>query len=482
MFDFRPIFFIIGILLITLAGGMCLPAFADLLVAEDDWKVFAASAGLSAFVGVTLILTNRSGPPKMGIRQGFLLTALSWAMLALFGALPFAFADLNLSFTDAVFESMSGITTTGSTVISGLDDAPPGILLWRSLLQWFGGIGIIVMAIAILPQLQVGGMQLFRMESTDQSEKALPRIAQLSAGIGVVYVGFTALCATLYWLAGMSGFDAINHAMTTIATGGFSTRDASFAHFENGLIDWIAVTFMLVGALPFVLYLYAVRGNPRPLITDQQVRVFLAIAGSAVSLLIAWQILANGEPLPDAMRQAAFNAVSLMTGTGYVSANFGLWGAFPLILMFFLMFFGGCAGSTTCGLKIFRLQVLYATTLAQIGRLLQPHGVFIPYFNGKPIPESVAYSVLGFFFFYVMIFGALAVGLGLMGLDFLTALSGAATSIANVGPGLGDIIGPAGNFAPLPDPAKWLLSFGMLLGRLELFTILILFTPAFWRN
>lgn len=482
MIDFRPVFFTIGILLTTLALGMCLPAVSDLIAGNSDWKVFASAAGLNGFIGVTMLFTMRTDETKITTRHAFLLTTLSWLVIAIFGALPFAFADLNLSFTDAVFESMSGITTTGSTVLTDLDRVAPGILLWRALLQWFGGIGIIVMAVAILPQLSVGGMQLFRMESSDQSEKVLPRVAQVAAAIGLLYVGLTAVCAALYWIAGMSGFDAVAHAMTTIATGGFSTRDGSLGAFNSASIEWVAVAFMILGSLPFVLYLQAVRGNAMPLIRDSQVRWFLIIAAVAVAMMIAWQILINGVRFGEAVRLATFNGVSIMTGTGYSSTDFSLWGAFPVVMFFFLMFVGGCAGSTTCGLKVFRLQVLYANTVSQISKLMQPHGVFIPHFNRRPIPEAASESVLSFFFLYIMAFGALAVGLGWTGLDIVTALSGAASAIANVGPGLGPVIGPAGTYADLPDTAKWLLSFGMLLGRLELFTVLVLFTPAFWRN
>ncbi|MCH8917072.1 MAG: TrkH family potassium uptake protein [Proteobacteria bacterium] len=482
MIDFRPVFFTIGILLTTLALGMCIPAIVDLIAGHSDWKVFASAASLNAFIGVAMLLTMRTGETKMTTRHAFLLTTLSWTVIAVFGALPFAFADLNLSFTDAVFESMSGITTTGATVLTDLDRAAPGILLWRSLLQWFGGIGIIVMAVAILPQLSVGGMQLFRMESLDPSEKALPRIAQVAAAIGLLYIALTAICAALYWVAGMSGFEAITHAMTTIATGGFSTRDGSLGAFNSAAIDWVAVAFMILGSLPFVLYLQAVRGNLMPLIRDSQVRWFLIIAATAVTLMIVWQTLINGVRFGEAVRFVTFNGVSIMTGTGYSSTDFGLWGAFPVATFFFLMFVGGCAGSTTCGLKVFRLQVLYANTVSQISKLIQPHGVFIPHFNRRPIPAEASESVLSFFFVYIMAFGALAMGLGWMGLDFITAVSGAASAIANVGPGLGPVIGPSGTYASLPDAAKWLLSFGMLLGRLELFTVLVLFTPAFWRN
>ena len=482
MIDFRPIFFFIGMLLTMLALGMCIPVVIDAMAGNPDWKVFAGSACVTLFVGITLILTNRIGKVRFTVRQAFVLTTFSWLVMACFAALPFVFADLNLSYTDAFFEAMSGITTTGSTVISGLDKVAPGILFWRAILQWLGGIGIIVMAVAVLPMLQVGGMQLFRMESSDRSEKVLPRVAQIASAIGIIYVVISMICATAYWLAGMTAFEAIAHAMTTIATGGFSTSDGSLGYFQSAAIDWIAVFFMIVGSLPFVLYLQLIRGNAGALLSDSQIRWFLIITAVSVSLVVAWQTLNNSMELGEALRYVAFNVVSIMTGTGYSTTDFSLWGGFAVVVFFFVMFVGGCAGSTTCGLKVFRLQVLYATTIAQVGKLRQPHGVFIPHFNRKPIPEAVSESVMSFFFFYVLTFTLLALGLGAVGLDFLTSISGAATAIANVGPGLGTTIGPGGTFATLPDEAKWMLSFGMLLGRLELFTVLVLFMPSFWRH
>lgn len=482
MIDFRPILFITGILMSTLALAMCLPAVADAAVKNPDWEVFALAAAFTLLIGVMLMLTARSRARNLNQRQAFILTALSWTIIPAFGALPFTFSELELSYTDAFFEAMSGITTTGSTVLTGLDFAPPGILLWRALLQWLGGIGIIAMAIAILPMLQVGGMQLFRMESSDSSDKVLPRAAQLITYIGFIYLGMTMMCALSYWLAGMRGFDAVAHAMTTIATGGFSTSDQSIGHFASATIDSIAVVFMLLGSLPFVLYLRALRGNPGSLWRDSQVHWFLAIVLLAVSAMAFHLYLNNGFGLREAFRLASFNVVSIITGTGYATTDFGLWGTFGLTLLFFMMFVGGCAGSTTCGIKVFRFQVLYATAVTQIRRLLEPHGVFISYYNGKPIPYSVGDSVMSFFFLYALCFAVIAIGLGMIGLDFLTAMSGAATAISNVGPGLGDVIGPAGTFASLPDSAKWLLSLGMLLGRLELFTILVMLAPAFWRR
>ena len=480
--DLRPIFFVIGVLLALLAIAMLLPAAVDAASGSPDWQVFVTSAGATMFVGVLLILTMRVEDMAISLRQTFVLTTMSWLAVSLFGSLPFIVARIDLGFTDAFFEAMSGVTTTGSTVIVGLDELPPGILLWRALLQWLGGVGIIVMAVAVLPMLQVGGMQLFRTESSDRSEKVLPRAAQIAVGVSSVYIGLTVVCMICYWLAGMSGFDAMAHAMTTIATGGFSTSDRSIGHFDGTAVDWFAVVFMIVGSLPFVLYVQAVRGRPQALFRDGQVRAFLGVVVVAVALVTWGHMAQQGTTALDALRAGAFNTVSILTGTGYSTEAFDAWGAFAMPIFFLLMFIGGCAGSTTCGIKIFRFQVLYATAMAQLRRLLQPHGVFIAYYNRRPIPEEAAVSVMSFTFLYFLSFAVLAAVLGGLGLDFITAVSGAATAISNVGPGLGPTIGPSGHFASLPDAAKWALSAGMLLGRLELFTVLVLFAPSFWRD
>ena len=480
--DFRPIFLVIGLLLATLALIMLIPAAVDFLAGNPDWEVFAISSGVTLFVGVAMALTSRAGVMNLSIRQAFLMTTLSWLTLTFFASLPFFYSQLGLSFTDAFFEAMSGITTTGSTVITGLDGLTTGILLWRALLQWLGGIGIIVMAIAVLPILKVGGMQLFRMESSDQSEKALPRTAQVASAIGVIYLLLTVACAGAYWLAGMNGFEAFAHAMTTIATGGFSTSDASVGHFNSAWIDFIATVGMIIGALPFLLYLRTLQGNFRALFSDSQVQWFLSTVGMVVIMSAGWLWLENGLGPVLALRLASFNIVSIITGTGYATSDFSLWGSFALPIFFFIMFIGGCAGSTTCGIKIFRFQVLYAAARTQIHHLLQPHGVFIPYYNRRPISDEVIVSVLSFFFMWFLSFSLLALALGLLGLDFLTAFSAAASAIANVGPALGPIVGPSGTFQSLSDEAKWLLSGGMLLGRLELFTVIVLFSRSFWRG
>jgi trk system potassium uptake protein TrkH len=460
---------------------MVLPALADAVAGNPDWRVFAASGACTLFTGIALVLASRGPRSRFTLRHGFLMTTSSWLVLTAFGALPLAFSELDLNFTDAFFESMSGITTTGSTVITGLDAAPPGILLWRAILQWLGGLGIIVMAIAVLPVLKVGGMQLFRVEAFGTEEKVLPRAAEISAGLSIIYVFLTAVWSVALWLAGMNGLDAVAHAMTTLSTGGFSTRDASVGHYDSAVIDTIIIAGMVVGSLPFLLYLRLVRGNLMALVNDAQVRAFFLVIAAFVLVMAAFLWLEGALHPLQALRYAAFNVISVMTGTGYASDDYARWGSYAAPIFFVVMFIGGCAGSTTCGIKVFRFQVVWAAARTQLRHLLQPHGVFIPYYNHRPIPEEVIVSVLGFFFLFGASFAALAVGLGMFGLDFVTAVSSAATAIANVGPGLGETVGPAGNFQSLPDGAKWLMSAGMLLGRLELFTVLVLFVPAFWR-
>jgi len=481
MIELRPVIFVIGILLTVLAIAMVIPAIVDIAVGHPDWQVFLVAAFVTLFVGVSMMLTTRASLRRFSIRQAFVMTNLAWLVIVIFGALPFLFSELELNPVDAFFEAMSGVTTTGATVIVGLDFAPPGILLWRAILQWLGGIGIIVMAVAILPMLQVGGMQMFRVEAFD-ADKVLPRAAQIAGGIAIVYVFLTGVSTLVLWSLGMSGFDAVAHAMTSIATGGFSTYDASVGHFDNAGIDWAISVIMILGSVPFVLYLRVVRGDLRPVFADTQVRWFLAIVAISVGLVALWLYHFDLMGPLDALRYSTFNVISVMTGSGFATADYGRWGSFVVSLMFVLMFVGGCAGSTTCGIKIFRLQVLYATAQAQIHRLMQPNGVFFPYYNKKPIPDSVATSVMSFFFLFATCYALLVVALGLTGLDFITAISGSVTALGNVGPGLGSIIGPAGNFASLPDSAKLILSAEMIIGRLEIMAVLVLFSPLLWRE
>jgi trk system potassium uptake protein len=481
--DFRPVLFTIGILLIALSAAMLLPAAVDALRNDPDWRAFIWSAGITGAIGGALVLGYRQPHTSlMSTREGFLLIVLSWTALCGFATLPFMLSEASLSFTDAFFESMSGLTTTGGTVIAGLGKLPAGVLLWRAILQWVGGIGLIVMAVAILPMLRVGGMQLFRMESSEKSEKIRPRVAQVSGLLISIYVTLTALCAVALVIAGMGPFDAVCHAMSTIATGGFSTRDASIGYYDNDAIEWIVIVFMLIGGTTFVLLARAAQGNFSALWNDTQVRWYITYIFVFIVMLCLWQILVNDRPIAEAIQSTAFNVVSLATTTGFVSEDYQQWGSLVMGAMMALLFIGGCTGSTTGGIKVFRFCVLGSVAHRQILHLIHPHRTMPPTYNGKPISDEVVRSVLSFFAFYIGGYALLSVALTALGLDFVTSLSGAAQALANVGPGLGPIIGPAGNFAPLPDAAKWLLSFAMLLGRLELLTVIVLFSATFWRG
>ena len=480
--DVRPILLVLGFLLSTLGLAMLIPAAADLAVGDDDWQVFLAASITTAFIGASLALTNRGAPQALNSRQAFLLITLTWLVIATFGALPFYYSQLGLSFTDAFFEAMSGITTTGSTVITGLDSAPRGILLWRGLLQWMGGLGIIVMAIAALPALQVGGMQLFKAEGFETSEKILPRTAEISGALTKVYLFLTIMAGLALWSVGMTPFDAIIHSMTTVATGGYSTHDASIGYFTDGSVEYVLTIFMILGSLPFILYVKMQKGSWRDFLKDDQVRWFFGVLGGTTLLLATFLLLTSPQDPEQAVRESLFNATSIMTGTGFSSVDYDNWGSFAVGIFFLIMFVGGCAGSTSCGVKIFRVQVLFETARTQIRRLIMPRGVFTAHFNGRPIPDSVSNAVMNYFFLFFISFVVLALCLSAFGLDFITAASSAGTAIANVGPGLGDIVGPAGNFQSLPDGAKWFMAAGMLLGRLELLGILVLLSPAFWRS
>lgn len=479
--ELKPVLYILGILLSVLAISMTIPMMADLYVGHEDWKVFFLCMIITAFFGGILTLSNSGRDLRITHRQGFLMITLSWVLLSFFSAIPLWMSGLGISFTDAFFEATSGITTTGATVLTGLDDMPRGILLWRALLQWLGGIGIVLMAMSILPFLKVGGMQLFQTELSE-SEKALPRTAKFASSIGAIYLALTVANILCYRMAGMGFFDATAHALTTISTGGFSTRDSSFTLFEGVAIEIIAITFMILGGLPFVLYMKGLGGDWNALFRDSQVRWFLSIVLIVTVIMTSHLVLTSHAEFGTSLLHATFNIVSVITGTGYANEDYGRWGGLPVSIFFFLMVVGACAGSTTCGIKVFRFQVLYAVTNVQIKKLIFPNGVFIPHYNGRPIPESVPISVMSFFFLFALTFSLVSVALSMVGLDFITAMSASATAISNVGPGLGDIIGPAGTFKPLPDSAKWILSAAMILGRLELFPLLVMLSPQFWRK
>jgi trk system potassium uptake protein TrkH len=479
---FKPVLYVFGLLLTILGVAMFVPGLVDYLHGDVDWTGFVIGGCVTALIGLQTAFTNRIDAVALSRRQAFLLTGLSWTGIAAGSAFPFVFSRLHLSYTDAFFEAISGLTTTGSTILTGLDMAPPGILLWRSLLQWLGGIGIIMMAIAMLPFLRVGGMQLFRMESSDTHEKVVSNVATLGWAVLSIYIGLTLACGLLYALGGMTVFEAVNHAMTTMSTGGYSTSDASLGHFSSLYINWVAVAFMTAASLPFALYVRALRGRPGLLFMDVQVRSFIGGLVVVTAVMSLWLILHNHTLSPwEAISHMALNVVSVVTTTGYASLDYTLWGPLAVSAFFALTFVGGCTGSTAGGIKIFRFLVSWRLFRAHIHRLMSPHAVEVPRYGGQRLTDDVSTSVLLFFFVYIGTVGALTLFLAALGLDWVTAISGAATAVSNVGPGLGPIIGPAGNFSALSDAAKWGLSAGMLLGRLEFFSLLVLVMPRFWR-
>ncbi len=478
----KTVFFLIGILLIVLGASMLAP-YALQVIQEEGSHSFLAASFVTIFIGVLFLLANLEREFKLNLRQTFLFSSLAWFMVAVFGSLPFLLSAEEFTFSEAFFESMSGITTTGATIISDLDGSPKSILLWRAIMQWLGGIGIVVMAITILPLLKVGGMQLFKMEGPDSTEKILPRTVEVAVIIISTYLMLTFLCSLFYWIFGMSVFDSISHAMTTIATGGFSTHNDSIGYFNNSNIEIIASIFIILGSIPFITYLKFSQGNRKIFFQDVQIKGLIYLLVISIVIMFFYLIFIDYESsLLDKIRIASFNVVSILSGTGYVTDDFGLWGKFSLIFFLLLMFIGGCAGSTACGIKIFRLQMLLLFLKNQIKKLLSPNSVIITKYNNQKISENFINSVIIFIFTFLFIFLIIAMLLSISGLDFITSISGAASSISNVGPGLGDIIGPNGNYKDIPDISKWILAFGMLLGRLELFAVLVLFFPSFWRN
>ena len=479
--DLRPVGYVIGLLVAVLGAAMLVPLLVDLAEGRGQWPVFLQSAVITLLGGTAIALACASGVREgLTIQQTFLLTSTVWLALPAFGAIPFVLGETDARAVDAVFEAMSGMTTTGATVFSGLDTLPKGLLIWRAILQWLGGIGIIVVAMVFLPELRVGGMQIFKSESFDTLGKILPRAGQIATQISGLYVAFTLICAMVYLYFGMNVFDATAHAMTTISTGGFANYDASFGPF-SGALEYVAAVFMILAALPFVRYVQLINGNPLALHRDPQVRGFVTTIVVLIALLT---LLLDADVHLDheqAIREAFFNVTSIISGTGYSSVDYMQWGGFAITLFFFMGLIGGCAGSTACSIKVFRYQLLFASIRAQLRRIRSPHGIFTPRYDGRPVSEEVLASVMSFFMFFVVTLGLVSVALSMTGLDFVTSVSGAATALANIGPGLGDIIGPAGNFSTLNDTAKWILIGAMFLGRLELMVVYVLFTVNFWR-
>ena len=481
MSNYKTVFFTLGILQMILGISMIFPIIIQIIFDELDSSFVSASI-ITIIFGVLFFLSNIENNKKINLQNAFLLTALSWISVAIFGSLPFIFSDLKLSITDSFFESMSGITTTGSTIITNLELTPKAILLWRAILQWLGGIGIIVMAITLMPIMNVGGMQLLKISSSDASEKILPKTKEITKRLIIIYLLLTFLCSLFYKIFGMNFFDSLTHSMTTIATGGFTNYNESIGYFNNINIEITSMIFIILGSIPFIAYIKYLSGKKNIFISDVQIKTFIKIIFFSILILFIYLGIFNKSFNEISLRSISFNVISILTGTGYVTQNFDNWGNFPLVYFLILMFIGGCAGSTTCGIKIFRVQILYLFLKNQLKKIIYPRGIFILKYDNNNVNEKFLSSIIAFIYLYIIIFFIIAALLSISGLDFTTSISGAATSISNVGPGLGELIGPNGNFSQLPDFSKWVLSFGMILGRLELFAILVLFLPSFWQK
>ncbi|MBK5926402.1 TrkH family potassium uptake protein [Rhodobaculum claviforme] len=480
--DLRPVGYIIGLLTAVLGVAMLIPMAVDLHAGQPNAWNFLSSAVLTALSGAVIALACAGGKHQgLTLRQSFMLATGTWIALPAFGMLPFILGAPGVGVTDAFFESMSGMTTTGTTVFLALEDLPPGTLLWRSLLQWLGGLGIVIVALIFLPVMKVGGMQHFRSEGFDTLGKVLPRALDISRGLVQVYVGLTALCAMVYVMAGMDGFQALNHALTTIATGGFSTADASFAQFGAGA-QYVAIVFMILSGLPFVRFVQLVGGSFAPLWQDVQVRAYVRWSGYAIGAIVLYRLWHEGGGLEVTLRETAFNVVSLFSGTGYGTADPSAWGAFPLLVVVLAGLTGACTASTGCSLKVFRYLVLFEAIKTQLRRIHSPNRVIPVRLGGRPLGEDVINSVIALFALFLFTFGVTAVLLSLTGLEMRTAITAAWTAICNIGPAFGPEVGPTGAVDGFPVAAKWIMIVAMLLGRLELISVLVLMLPRFWRG
>ena len=452
------------------------------LAARDGLaQVFAVNAAITSLFAGACVLTTKGRPFEMRFRDAALLTVVSWLVVPLFGALPLMAAPTNLSLLDAYFESVSGLTTTGSTVLTGLDTLPPSILLWRSTLQWIGGIGIVGLAIVILPFLNIGGMQLFRLESSDRSEDVVPRVRSVASAVGRIYLAITAACFLTYWALGMTPFDALNHAFTTVCTGGYSTHDASFSWFNSNALNWASVVFMTAGSLPFLAYVRLFRRGRLIDRIDPQVVAYFLIATGLSAVFALWLVLQPGHGGFSDVTNAAFTVVSIMTTTGFGSGDFVGWGTFAVVFIFMVSFVGGCTGSTAGGIKVFRFQIMGRMVVQHIRQALHPHVVAPLRYARRAVSEDEAASVGTFVFLYLLAFVVVSVLVSLTGLDAATAMSATAATLGNVGPGITEAIGPAGNFAHMPELAKAMLAIAMIVGRLEILGVMILFLPGFYR-
>ncbi len=483
--QFKVILKIIGVLLTIFSLTMLPPALVAWAYDEGTVWLFLEVFVATLSCGLILWFPLRRYERELRLRDGFMVVVMFWVVLGLFGALPLLYssAEVSMDVVDAVFESLSGLTTTGATVIVGLDELPRSVLYYRQQLQWLGGMGIIVLAVAILPMLGIGGMQLYRAETPGpiKDNKLTPRITETAKALWYIYLGLTILCAASYWSAGMSLFDAVAHSFSTVAIGGYSTHDASMGYFNSAVIEAVAVVFMLLAGINFALHFLAWRSlSLRPYFNDPEFRTYLTVLGiTAVVTTSYLYYTGTFSNFGSALHHGIFQAVSIGTTTGFTTSQYHMWPSFLPVMLLLTSFIGGCAGSTGGGLKVIRVLLLLKQGVREIHRLIHPSGHFLVKVGGKPLPNEVMDAIWGFFSLYVICFCCMSLILAATGLDLVTAFSAVAACINNLGPGLGDV---GANYAGLNATAKWVLCVAMLLGRLEIFTLLVLFTPAYWRK
>ncbi|MBI1954467.1 MAG: TrkH family potassium uptake protein, partial [Proteobacteria bacterium] len=441
MIAFRSVFFLIGVLITIITLFMVIPLGVEFFIYQTNhWKPFGIAIFISGFIGSTLALAFKPDDNiQLKVREVFLLTTLSWVLISLFAGLPFYMSNKNISFVDACFESVSGLTTTGASAFTNLESFSRGFLLWRALLHWLGGVGIIVMAMTILPILRIGGMQLFRSEFSDRSEKILPRVSQIAQAILITYVFLSFLCAILLKIAGMSWFDAICHSMSTLSTGGFSTKTDSIGFYKSPAIDVIITIFMIIGGTTLLMYVKLWNRDFSVLKKDTQLHLYLLVLAVPSLIIAVWRHFAEGVHFLESLRQSTFTVASLITTTGFTNCDYSYWGNFATIILLFIMNLGGCTGSTTGGIKTFRLKVLLTLAKTHLKQLRRPHGVYFPTYQGQKIDEGIAISVFTFVTLYSLSLSFLTLSLGACGLDFITSFSGASTSLANVGTAFGQL-------------------------------------------
>lgn len=483
MIDLRPVVHPIGKIVVALGAGMALPMAVDWWHGNPHWAVFLQTGVLTVVIGLLMTVATRGRHESLNIQQAFLITSGLWLVLPVFGAMPFILGEPQASIPDAYFEAMSGVTTTGTTAFPDLDGLPMGTHLWRAILQWSGGLGIVVVAMVFLPVMKVGGMQFFRSEGFDTLGKVLPRAGEIAGEMTRIYVLLTAVCILTYIVLGMSGFDAVVHALTTCSTGGFSNYDASFGAYL-GAPEWAASVFMVLASIPFIRMVQAMRGNFVPIWQDTQIRAYLRWIFYACAIIVVYRLLYMHQDMHpvEVVRETVFNTISTFSGTGFASTDMLAWGHLPFALLIVCGLIGGCTGSTGCSVKVFRYLVLFQAVRAQVRRMHSPHRVYPLRYEGRPLDKDVVDSVMAFFTLFMLSFGLLIVGLSLTGLHPKTALTAAWTAIANIGPAWGPELTANGSVAEFPTSAKWMMIFGMYLGRLELVSVLVLLLPRFWRS